>query len=1781
MPTQQIAITGMSCRFPGAENYREYWNNLIIGKNLVGETPLSRWDWRDHVDLSDGAPTEYSRWAGFTKNPEQFDAAFFGVSPREAECMDPQQRLILEQAWHCIQDAGVDPRTLAGQNVGVYIAAGGFDYKELQERHSATPEGHEATGVHNSVIANRISYFFNLNGPSMVLDTACSSSLVAMQQAISAIQLGHCESALVGGVGLLLTPTTFIRFGKMGMLSPTGQCSAFDANANGYVRGEGLGMLLLKPLDQALADGDRIWGVVKSVAINHGGKARSLTSPSALAQAKLIVDAVQQADIPVHSINFIETHGTGTPLGDPIEIHGLTRAFNQLQKNSTTEQTAQYCGLGAVKASIGHLECAAGMAGLIKVLLALKHKTLPGHANFETINPRIKLADSPFHIVENTREWTPVMDHDGNPFPLRAGISSFGFGGVNGHIIMEEAPQGESSHSTPPTEPNAFTLLTISAANQKSLQHLASAYATSVNNTPDRYRELCAAANQAQPGLSYRKAVYASSANDMALQLAAFQEQASDAPVRDRKIAFVYSGQGSQYAGMGSALYVQNSVFKQALDDCDNLLQPLLNRSILELMFDANSSEIHLTQYTQPALFALEYALTKMWQSLGISPDLIVGHSIGELAGACISGVFSLEDALRIVVKRGQLMGSVNARGKMAAVFTTENEAKTLLQDLSLAVDVAAINAPTTLVISGTAESVDAAIDTFTQKNIDSRYLEVSQAFHSVLMEPILNEFRQALSDIAFSAPKLKLISNLTGQLESEAFCSPDYWVNHVRNAVQYQAGIETLIQQGVTHIVEIGPSSMLNSLAKRTLQYHEHEATLICSMKPDEPALTSLLKAMGQLFEAGCDPDFVAVTARANLKSVELPLYPFDRQAYWIAASKVPINRARKPGSLAMPGEKLSLAMPDIACFEANPTQDFGSYLLDHKVKGFSLMPAAGFVGCASAALARMGVALNGLTITGLKFLQPLHLDNSDHPLQTVLTRNPAGKDHWTINIAGRSAEADEWNIYATADFIPVNTPAAEQRMDARLFDQFKATATVPQPDFYQQCSNKGLEYGAAFQAVVQANKLDNKVYGHLCLPPMCDALVPECFAIHPSLLDGALQLVTLLASATDNQIPLPVGIERFTLQRSGDDNLYAVAELIDAENNVADITLYNREGVLVGHIERLEFRWVHAAQIAPVNTTPSTHFYFVPEWQSLPLGDVAPAVCNPLVIYANESLPLVNELLNLHPSASLCCMGDYQGLKRCLSDSPPIDRIYLIWPSEQADAFLMRDHSEPLTFLLDVAQRLLANGYDHHPIHWLIVSAANFSVVNETAESSQGLALAGFVRSLCKEQSQWRASHIDIEAENTDTARLLKHIEMVAAAEDDSVKECVVRGSRYWRRALVQTPPPALSSPAAFRKGGVYLITGGAQGIGASLAMKLASEHSAKLILLGRSPRDTQRIEFEQRLKTLGGEATYISVDVADYTLLRTAVLQAVQLFGPIQGVIHSAGVVNDGVVQNMTPLMLQQVCAPKIQGTLNLYRAVSDQPLDFMLLFSSVMAWLSYAGQANYVAANAFIDGFARVVSPRSTFPVKVINWGHWGETGMASSDYYRERIARMGIQEISTEEGLAAIEAVVVNDWQQLVVMKAHENVLTEMGVTNRKPSIAPAVETDTFSLPSIDQLYDLQSPETTDLLVASLGALIAKAMRMDTQQLLSDKTAFLKLRFTSLGIDSLTTVDLRKRIRDWLDVDVPAEVLIGGAVIGEVIDLLKQQILLQRLSHVSTANESSDESSNEDEEVFVL
>ncbi|NEP00293.1 MAG: type I polyketide synthase, partial [Symploca sp. SIO2E9] len=628
-----VAVIGIASKFPGAEDYHQFWSNLENGINSISEVPAQRWKIDEFYAANSQAPNKTnSKWGGTFTGIDLFDAQFFNLSPRETEKMDPLQRISLELSWSCLEDAGYSPLDLSGKEIGVFFGA--CNYDTILRFNEGEINGHNGTGTWTCMIPNRISYFFNFRGPSVPVDTACSSSLVAIHQAVNSIRQKECKMALVGGIHVLCSSVTYIQMSKLGMLSPQGQCRTFDSQADGYVRGEGAGIILLKPLAKAIEDKDHIYGVIKGTAINHGGRARTLTSPNIYAQAQVLVNAYQNAKVAPNTISYIEAHGTGTPLGDPMEINGLKRAFKQLYKEYNLPSPSKpHCGLGAVKTNIGHLEAASGIAGIIKVLLAMKYKKLPKIINFKQLNPRIKLKDSPFYIIEETQEWQKLKTEAGKDIPRRAGLSCFGIGGVNAHVVLEEAPELAASLQTTIKRP--LEILTITAKTEEALRDLAQKYqdflrASSVDRVqlPEAksLADICFTANIGRTHFQHRLAVAGQSHRELAEKLKSFLagNQANGlitgkAKEERPKIAFLCTGQGSQYLEMGKQLYQTQPTFRQAVDQCDRILSSELSQPLLSILYHDNLNHqlLHQTAYTQPALFAVEYALAQMWLSWG------------------------------------------------------------------------------------------------------------------------------------------------------------------------------------------------------------------------------------------------------------------------------------------------------------------------------------------------------------------------------------------------------------------------------------------------------------------------------------------------------------------------------------------------------------------------------------------------------------------------------------------------------------------------------------------------------------------------------------------------------------------------------------------------------------------------------------------------------------------------------------------------------------------------------------------------------------------------------------------------------------------------------------------------------------------------------------------------------------------------------------------------------------------------------------------------------------
>jgi malonyl CoA-acyl carrier protein transacylase len=887
---ESIAIIGIGCRLPGANNPEAFWQLLQNGVDAITEVPKDRWNIDQFYDPEPGAPGKMStRWGGFLQQVDQFDASFFGISPREVERMDPQQRLVLEVAWETLEQAGIAPDKLSGSQTGVFVGIGNYDYCRLLSKDISQTNAYDGTGNTLSIAANRLSYILNLRGPSVVIETACSSSLVALHFACRSLQSGESDMCLVGGVSLMLSPGPFITYSHARMMSPDGRCKTFDASADGYVRGEGCGFVAIKRLSDARRDGDTVLAIVKGTAVNQDGLSNGLTAPNGPSQQIVIRQALKNAGVDPTEISYVEAHGTGTALGDPIEFKALKAVL------MPDRQPDQPCWLGSLKTNIGHLEAAAGITSVIKTVLSLQHREIPPHLHLKQLNPYISLEGTTFVIPTERQPWNPGTES------RLAGISGFGFGGTNCHVILEEAPIIKTQPDDLRSDiDRALHLLTLSAKSEQALKDLAQCYVSYTHTHPEgSLADLCYTANTGRSHFEHRLAIVAASTTQLHQQLAAFTaEQDSTSAIvghvsnkKRPKIAFLFTGQGSQYVGMGRQLYETHPLFRETIDRCNEILSPYLNQSLLEVLYPETTDQVdsaallNETAYTQPALFALEYALFQVWKSWEIEPSIVMGHSVGEYVAACVAGVFSLEDGLKLIAARARLMQALPPTGEMVSVFADERTVQAVIDSLN-DVAIAAINGPQSTVISGDREAIETAVAALKKDGIKAKKLSVSHAFHSPLMEPMLAEFERVAAEVNFSTPRLKLISNVTGAIATDEITTPAYWCRHVRQPVRFAQSINTLHQQGYQIFVELGPKPTLSGMGRYCLP--EDAATWLPSLYPGREDWQPLLQSLSALYVRGVSVNWSAFDQPYIRHRLSLPTYPFQRQRYW---ADIPAN--------------------------------------------------------------------------------------------------------------------------------------------------------------------------------------------------------------------------------------------------------------------------------------------------------------------------------------------------------------------------------------------------------------------------------------------------------------------------------------------------------------------------------------------------------------------------------------------------------------------------------------------------------------------------------------------------------------------------------------------------------------------------------------------------------------------------------------------------------------------------------------------------------------------------
>ncbi|WP_409186644.1 aminotransferase class I/II-fold pyridoxal phosphate-dependent enzyme [Amycolatopsis sp. VS8301801F10] len=876
---EPVAIVGIGCKLPGAADARSYWKLLLDGRDAVTEVPAQRWD-------AESCPAP--GFGGFIDGADQFDARFFGISAREAQQMDPQQRLLLEIAWQCVEDAGIAPTSLAGRDVGVFVGISSNDYATLRSARPDAPDLYTATGNAHAIAANRLSYLLDLRGPSLALDTACSSSLVAVHLACRSLRERECGLALAGGVNLMLSPMPSIAFAQGQMLAPQGRCRVFDDDAEGYVRGEGAGLVCLKPLSQAIADGDRVYATINGSAVAHGGRTNGLTAPSGLAQRQVIRRALDKAGVSAEEIDYVEAHGTATKLGDLVEWETLAAVYG------TGRAEDKPCLVGSVKANIGHLEAAAGVAGLIKAALVVHHGEVPPQLHLKTPSTRLAWAGSGLTV---STERTELL----NRGPARAAVSSFGFGGANAHVVLEQAPRGEPADPAPE---RAAHVLCLSGHTPTALRTLAGDYRRYLAANPEtKLGDLCRAANTGRAWLRYRGAAVGSAAEDLDAALAALAANTpSTAVVRDvdraerRKVAFVFSGQGAQYAGMGRELYQAHPLFCETIDQADLVLRPLLGCPLPELLFsEPDEDRLTRTRYCQPALVALEVALARLWMSAGVRPEAVLGHSVGAYSAACVSGAVQFDDVLALVALRAQYMEAQSGSGGMLSCLGDAEVVRAIALQRPEVV-VAAVNAPGRLVLAGPAAQLASVRRELEARSVDVRPLRVSHAFHSPMMAGAAPLLRDAAKKVAFSAPTTPWISDLTG--EAVGSVDENYWADHLLSPVLFADGFAALQRLGCDAFAEIGPNSALLALG-RAMTSDPAEALWLPSLRPGREWET-LLRSLARLHCSDGSVDWAALDRHRIRVPVDVPYSVYEPQSCWFetATAGEPPGEPREPAA-------------------------------------------------------------------------------------------------------------------------------------------------------------------------------------------------------------------------------------------------------------------------------------------------------------------------------------------------------------------------------------------------------------------------------------------------------------------------------------------------------------------------------------------------------------------------------------------------------------------------------------------------------------------------------------------------------------------------------------------------------------------------------------------------------------------------------------------------------------------------------------------------------------------
>ncbi|MEV8034410.1 type I polyketide synthase [Streptomyces sp. NPDC086182] len=1737
---EPIAVVGMACRYPaGIASPADLWDVLAAGRDVVSDFPADRgWDLDGlFCDDPERAGTSYARTGGFLESVADFDADFFGVARREALAMDPQQRLLLQTVWESLEDAGIDPGTLRNSPTGVYVGSSGQDYEQLARSGPLELEGYWGIGSAGSVLSGRIAYAFGFEGPALTVDTACSSSLVSVHLATRALRDGECSLALAGGAAVMATPKVFTEFSRQRALSPDGRCRSYAEAADGTGWSEGVGILVLERLGEARRLGHRVLALIPGSAVNQDGASNGLTAPNGAAQRRVVTQALAAAGLRPGDIDAVEGHGTGTKLGDPIEIDSLTAVFAQ------DRPPARPLRLGSMKSNIGHSQAAAGVGGLIKMIMALRHEVLPRTLHVDKPTPKADWTSGAVSLLTEPAPWP----RSGRV--RRAGVSAFGVGGTNAHVVLEEAPGDEPASRLPagqgetgaaghalPVVPWVLSAKTP-AALRKQARRLHAHLTARPEGTP---AEVGAALALTRAHLGHRAAVTGATRDELlgAVAALAHGEAVDGMPLaRARsgggKVVFVFPGQGSQWVGMGRELAAAQPLFAQELRACADALAPFVDWSLDDVLRGApGAPPLERVDVVQPALFAVMVSLAALWRRHGVRPDAVVGHSQGEIAAAYVAGGLSLEDAARVVALRSRAIADVMAGlGGMASVTASPERLLPLLGRWGERLSVAAVNGPSSTTVSGDPDALDELLACCAAEDIWARRVPVDYASHSPQVEAVKERLAEVLAPLRPRSGGVRFHSTVTAAEFDTAGLDAGYWYRNLRRPVRFDPVVRDLLAHGHTTFIEVSPHPVLTVPLEQTVEATGASAAVFGSARRDGE-LARFVGAVGDAYAHGAPVAWDAMFDADTARRVELPTYAFQPERYW-AVPRAVTGDVTGAGLLGT-GHPLLTAATALAggtgwLLTGRASRSTHGWLDDHAVHDSVLMPGTAFVDMAARAAAVVGCDV----VTELTLEEPLAFPDADAVDLQASVGTPDGAGQRPVTLYSRAADAEEeaaWTRHAAG--LLGTAPPGDSPTEPTAWPPPGATP-VDIDDMYESLADRGFGYGPAFRGLRAAWRHEGSLLAEADI-----TADPEGFGVHPALLDAAFHAQlgeTTGADAGSARVWLPFTWSGVRIARPGATRLRVT--LTAQGEGVVQMSATDETGTPVVSVDSVVARPVSPA--GPASVRSATRSLFRLEWQPVPAPAAAAGPGGPVAV-----LGTVEGTQDPSATADFAAYPDLAGLRAALDSGAPVPDTVIapefaprtvpnaVPNAAKARALAARTLALLQEWLAD--ERLAAS-------RLVLVTRNAVAVAADAGTVQPGLApLWGLVRA-AQSEHPGRFTLIDVEgAEGPALSELLAGREgargpALPALLATSEPQLAVRDTIPYVPRVVRAH--ASGEPLPFAVDGTVLITGGTSGIGAQVARHLVAERGARHVLLasrrGRGADGVAGLAAE--LTALGAEVTVSSCDFAQRADV-AGLLASVSPAHPLTSVIHSAGVLDDGLLETLTPERLDRVLRPKVDSVLHLHELTTEAPLQSFVLFSSVAGTIGGPGQANYAAANTFLDSFAQWRRAQGR-PALSLAWGLWEETSVMTRHLVggaMAQLGRSGLAPLTTAEGLRLFDAVHGTGDALLLPARLDLAALRAQGRDGTLPAVLRALA-PTAARPAealggaLLARLGTTPPEERDAIVASVVTTEIAAVlgHADTGTIDPERP------FKEMGLDSLGAVRLRNRLSRATGLTLPS------------------------------------------------